>query len=132
MQGEPRSLLDNLSICEENFDVAWILIENRYYNKRLISFQHVKHLLNLNNCTSGAFSNYRKLINEVNSNLAAVQNIQPGVELHELLLQELILNRIKSSHRSEWENKFSSSDTPSLNQLLEFLERKCQSLDCLT
>ena len=86
-------------------------------------------MLSLHNCTSGAFIDYMKLINEVKSNLAAVQNIQPGVELHELLLQEFILNRLKSSHRSEWENKFLSSDTPGLNQLLDFLERKCQSLE---
>ncbi|PSN29774.1 hypothetical protein C0J52_27036 [Blattella germanica] len=99
LQGEPKDLLDNLPICDENFDIAWNLIDERYNNKRLIIFQHVKHLLNLHNGTSGSFSDYRKLINQIKSNLSAIENLESETPLHEILLQELILNKIKYIHR---------------------------------
>jgi hypothetical protein len=40
-----------------------------------------------------------------------------------------INSSVKYNHRGEWEGKFASSDIPKLNDLIDFLERKCQTLE---
>jgi hypothetical protein len=103
LEDEPRQLLQNLPITNDNFKVAWELIYNRYDNKKVICAKHAKALLNLHSTYSGTAQNYRRLINEASSNIATIEGLNTGVSLHEITLMEAILNNIKAHDRQATE-----------------------------
>jgi hypothetical protein len=127
LEDEPRQLLQNLPITNDKFKVARELIYNRYDNKKIICAKHAKALLNLHSAYSGAAQDYRRLINEVSSNIAAIEGLNTGVSLHEIILMEAILNNIKAHDRQDWEVRTASSHFPKLQNLIDFLENKCQA-----
>jgi hypothetical protein len=96
LEDEPRQLLQNLPIANDNFKVAFELVYNKCDNKRIICAKHAKALLNLHSAYSGTAQDYRRLINEVSSNIAAIEGLNTGVSLHEIILIEAILNNIKA------------------------------------
>ncbi|XP_047106253.1 uncharacterized protein LOC124775465 [Schistocerca piceifrons] len=79
----------------------------------------------------GAASNYRQLINHVCSHLKALEALKPDVPLHEVILSEEILSSMRPTDRHEWEVKMSGSTFTTLNQLIDFLETKCQALELI-
>jgi hypothetical protein len=44
LKHEPKEMISNLQITNENFAVAWQLVTQRYNNKRLIAMLHAKNL----------------------------------------------------------------------------------------
>lgn len=131
LEGEPKQLLANMELTSENFIPCYNLIVNRYLNRKLILNSHVKGLLTLSSATDGNAANYRKLVNQIRTNLNGIDSVESNIPIHELLITELVLNKIKYNHRLEFENKYSDSQSTSLNDLIDFLESKSQTLELL-
>jgi hypothetical protein len=92
----------------------------------------MKALLKVSSATSGTCQNYRRLVNEVSCNLInALEGVDTGVPIHELLLIEVILSKMKLAHRHDCETKNAGSKFHGLRELLEFLETKCQALEII-
>jgi hypothetical protein len=75
LQGEAKQLIANLTVSEDNFNHAWDLIVARYHNPKIICAEHAKSLLSLPHVAKYDASQYRKLVNEVTSNVNAIQNL---------------------------------------------------------
>lgn len=128
LDGEAKGLIENIAITSGNFDVAWKLLVDRYNNPKIISAQHVKALLSLSNATSGTCQDNRGLVNEVSSNLKAQEGLGIEVPIHELLLIEVILSKMKLADSHDWEIKNAGARFHRLKELLEFLEAKMPSI----
>jgi hypothetical protein len=73
LQGEAEQLIANLTISEDNLNHAWDLIVARYNNPKMICAKHAKSLLNLPLVAKEDASQYRKLVNEVTSNVNKIK-----------------------------------------------------------
>jgi diphosphomevalonate decarboxylase len=62
LQGEAKSLIQNLPVTTENFHVAWQLVTDRYSNKKLIAMMHIKQLCQLSLVSKGNSGNLSLLI----------------------------------------------------------------------
>lgn len=124
--GEPKALLQNLSVSEANFDVAWELLLKRYNNTRLISSDHVQKLFQPPELQPNSHRSLRALIDHFNSHVNAIKALQLEVPLDQILLSQLLLNNLNTALVSEWEDKSKLDTFPTFQQLIEFLERKCK------
>jgi hypothetical protein len=129
LSGEPHHLIENLPVSQDNFKVAWDLIRSWYHNPRLISDLHIKELMALRNARHDSPKELRLLINQLCSNLNAVEALKIETPLHEIILSHLVLERISLSLRKQWENSSPSEVYPSLKDLIQFLESNCQTLE---
>ena len=105
LKGEPHQLIQNLPISSDNFLVAWNTICKRYENKKLIATQHIKALLSLPACHKATASELRQLNNNLMSNLNAIQCLHLETPLHEVLLQQLVLEKLDPITRKEFETQ---------------------------
>ncbi|XP_046985874.1 uncharacterized protein LOC124555853 [Schistocerca americana] len=131
LRGEAKDLLKHIPVTAGNLAIAWGLITQRYNNPKIIAARHAKALLALPTVGHGAASDYRQLINHVCSHLKALEALKPDVPLHEVILSEEILSSMRPTDRHEWEVKMSGSTFTTLNQLIDFLETKCQALELI-
>jgi len=125
-------LISNLQITNENFLVAWRLVTQRYNNKRLIAMMHAKHLCQMPQAKKGDASSLRQLINHVSSHMNALQALSLNVSVQDLMLNHLMLATLDTETQREWElHTASRADTPTIAELITFLESRCRALELL-
>jgi diphosphomevalonate decarboxylase len=127
---EAHQLIQNLPITEQNFHVAWNLVCDRYNNQRLIAAAHVKSLLSLPMINKESATDLRALINQFQSNLNAVKALDLGIPLHEVLSQILVEHEVELT-RKQWEMKAVTQGVTEFEELIKFLEGKCQALELI-
>jgi len=122
-------LISNLQITNENFLVAWRLVTQRYNNKRLIAMMHAKHLCQMPQAKKGDASSLRQLISHVSSHMDALQTLSLNVSVQDLMLNHLMLATLDTETQREWELYTASrADTPTIAELITFLESRCRAL----
>jgi Protein of unknown function (DUF1759)/Putative peptidase (DUF1758) len=132
LSGEAHALIKSLPVCEANFTVAWDMLVGRYHNDRLIASQHVQALLNLPMVTRESASELRALINQLKGNMNAIAALQLQTPLHEILLSQLLLDKVDVASRKQWESTVTSKELPSLESLCSFVEQRCQALEVIS
>ena len=128
LKGQPKELIQNLPVTSANFKVAYEIICERYNNKRLIAMQHVRALLTLPSAHKNSESEIRHLINQVVSNKNALEAMDLPIPLEDLLISQMIMERLDKYTKMEFESRFDNQGFPSLDDLKQFLEGKCQTL----
>jgi diphosphomevalonate decarboxylase len=132
LKNEAKDLISNLQITNENFLVAWQLVTQRYNNKRLIAMMHAKHLCQMPQVQKGDASSLHQLMNHVSSHMNALQALSLNVPVQDLMLNHLMLATLDTETQREWKlNPASRADTPTIAELVTFLESRCRALELL-
>jgi len=132
LRNEAKDVISNLQITNENFLVAWQLVTQRYNNKRLIPMMHAKHLCQMPQAKEGDASLLRQLINHVLSHMNALKALSLNVSIQDLILNHLMLATLDTETQREWElHTASCADTPTVAELITFLESRCRALELL-
>lgn len=133
LKGDPLQCIQALQTTAENYSVAWKLLTARYENKRLIINMHVKALYDIQpvgreNCTA-----LRHFIDSVRVHISSLEAIGEPVKHWDTLIVFLLNTKIDFQTRKEWENKVNDkhqvTTMPTLEEFLDFLNCKCQTLD---
>jgi hypothetical protein len=130
LQGEAKALIQNLPVTTENFRVTWQLVTDRYSNKKLIAMTHIQQLCQLPSVAKGDLGNLRSLISYINTHRNALQALSLNVMWQELIINDMVLERLDGETHKAWELKTASSqEMASLVDILSFLESRCKVLE---
>jgi hypothetical protein len=124
---EAHQLIQNIPVTEQNFHVAWNLVCDRYNNQRLIAAARVKSLLSLPLINKESATDLRAVINQFQSSLNAVKALDLGIPLHEVLLPQILIDHVDGLPSKQWEMKAVTQGVTELEELIKFLEGKCQA-----
>jgi hypothetical protein len=97
----------------------------------LIAATHVSNLLALPTVNKGSALDLRALINQVNSNVNAIEALQLTTPLHEVIIGQKILDHLDAPSRKEWELASTSHGFPNLEEFIQFLEKRCRALELI-
>jgi hypothetical protein len=106
LKDEAKALIVNLPITNENFNVAWGLIQQRYNNVKLIAMQHVGQLFQTPETKKGDATSLRQLINFIVSNINAVEALNLNTSLQTLMLNHIFLAALDADTHRAWELRF--------------------------
>jgi len=131
-KGDALKLIENLDVTASNYTTAIQSLQKRYENKKAVVNYHINKLLFSLPKVSGESSvDTRKLIDAVNQHILALRKLTLPVDQWDALLIPLILKRLDKKTTREWELKQSSNILPKLDELIEFLTKKCFALESL-
>lgn len=129
-KSDALKLIESLEIVSENYSVALSILQKRYENKRAVINYHINNLLfKLPNATKESSVQTRKLLDIINQHLLALEKLSMPVQHWDALLIPLILQKIDDRTVREWEGRQTNNVLPSLNELIEFLTKKCFALE---
>jgi hypothetical protein len=97
---EAHQLIQNLPVTQQNFQVAWNLLCDRYSNERLVAAAHVKSLLSLPVIKKESATDIRTLTNQFQSNLNAIKALDLSIPLHEVLLSQILIEHVDEVTKS--------------------------------
>ncbi|XP_072398150.1 uncharacterized protein [Diabrotica undecimpunctata] len=131
LRNEPLKLIDNLEIIDSNVEIAIQNLCNRFENKYLIVNSHLNSLLNAPLITKPNAHALRDFLTQIKSHLAALENLNISNQLTDLILINLFTQKLDYNTKKSFETERNINKLPSLMELLEFIERKCEILENL-
>ncbi|XP_050515055.1 uncharacterized protein LOC126890243 [Diabrotica virgifera virgifera] len=131
LDGTPLSLIRNLPITNDNYQVAYDLIVKRYTNVRRCATAHWDAIMGVQKISAVNSKNLAKLVDTFLENLAALKTLGLPTEHWDFIMFNLLLSKldVDSIKLFELENK--SNEIPSFKKLVAFIETQYIAYDNL-
>ncbi|XP_065089784.1 uncharacterized protein LOC135710976 [Ochlerotatus camptorhynchus] len=125
LKGKAESVLSDQIVNENNFQIAWNVLEERFENKRTIIDVHVGGLLNLRKMSRESSVELRQLVDDCNRNVEALKfHALPMEGMSEQLVISLLTSKLDNATVALWENSVKPKELPKYKETLEFLQNR--------
>ena len=128
-KGSSQQLIKNLLITEENYEIAWEQLTDRYENKRAIVKTHLDNLLNYPPMKGDTGTGLRRLIESYKESLMALSIQGCDISTWDPILIHIIGAKIDPDSKKEWELQLTTNELPELRKLMKFLDVRAKALE---
>ncbi|XP_063384362.1 uncharacterized protein LOC134670465 [Cydia fagiglandana] len=127
--GEPKSLIQHLSVIGDNYSVAIDLLNARYNNKRLLADRLLHNLLSAPHVTTKGASGLKMFLNTLIENTKALEKMQFPVDSWCYLLFYINFQKLDGNLKKHFEDKHADKELPTFSDLIKFLETEIRILE---
>lgn len=131
LEGTAQEVINSITFSAMNYNIAWESLCERFNNKNLLIYNHVKALFNLPSLTSESSSGLRNLIDEVSKNLRALNTLGQNTTDWDCLITFMIRERLDPGTVREWEQHCVKDEIPTLEEMIAFIRGKADLLKTL-
>lgn len=122
-------MISSLEISDSNYEVAWILLKERYDNKRVIVQNHIKAIMELPSMTKENYTELRQIADGATKHLHALQALKRPTAQWDDLLIHILSSKIDALTLREWQSSLTDTELPTLKQFFDFITHRCQMLE---
>ncbi|XP_018373217.1 PREDICTED: uncharacterized protein LOC108767715 [Trachymyrmex cornetzi] len=131
LKGEAAETIASIEISGLNYADAWSRLRERYENERLAVQNHIKAIFELpilrkENCVV-----LRNILDGVLKHTRALQALRRPTAQWDDLLIHIITGKLDFITIKEWENSLETRELPTFQEFVEFLKRRCQTLEAV-
>ncbi|GFR28826.1 integrase catalytic domain-containing protein [Trichonephila clavata] len=120
LRSDALSIVNSLFITNDNFEIAWKLLKDRYFNKREIMSSLMKKFINITPLSGESSTQILNLMLE-----SLEYKVDPTSDT---LLMHMILFKLDTNSRTWFERTFPTDAIPRLDELLQFLATQARSI----
>ncbi|KAI5637155.1 pao retrotransposon peptidase domain-containing protein [Phthorimaea operculella] len=134
LEGAAAVVVQSIEFSAKNYSVAWKLLKERYDNKRLLTNNHVSALFNIEPITRESSLSVKRLIDNLNKNLSALESLGEPVKSWDTLLIYIVVQKLDSKTFREWEGykgRQSNTESTTLDKFISFLRSHADLLETL-
>ncbi|XP_062708516.1 uncharacterized protein LOC134288257 [Aedes albopictus] len=131
LKGEAASVLDAMDITDVNYQVAWDLLVERFENRRVIKQKHLKALFTIKQVPEDSPRELRRLLTEFQRNVNALKQLNEPTDEWGTLLVYLLTSKLDGSSRRYWETQIQDDESPTYEEIVQFINRRCHTLEAL-
>lgn len=131
LKDEPANVIKSLEVSASNYEVAWSLLNDRCENKRLITNNHIKSILDLAIIAKESSTALRSLSDELNKNIRCLKALGHPVDSWNTLLIQIILTKLDQTTRRKWEQVSIKGTYPTFEEFSVFLKKRCEFLEAV-
>ncbi|XP_065094041.1 uncharacterized protein LOC135714581 [Ochlerotatus camptorhynchus] len=125
--GQAAGIIDEDLINNNDYDAAWMLLTQRYEDKRVVVDKHVENLFNLPKLSQENAANMRKLIDSSTKNVEGLRHQNLPVDgLGEQMLVNLIAAKMDKRLRVAWEARQKKNVLSTYAATIDFLQEQCR------
>lgn len=118
-------------LSDQNFEVAWNILEKRYDKLCIIVQAHIQSVLELPHIKKENYLELRQLLNVTTKHINALKALKRPVENWDNLIVHILGNKLDPLTFRDWEDTLSGHELSRLEQLMDFLMKKCQTLETI-
>ncbi|XP_011858178.1 PREDICTED: uncharacterized protein LOC105555746 [Vollenhovia emeryi] len=130
LKGDAAEVVSSLEMTGDNYRDAWARLKERYDNKRLIQ-NHIKAIFDLPVVKREDGAAIRQVLDGVLKHTRALRALERPIEYWGDLLIHVISGKLDIRTIKEWENSIESTRVPAFDELVEFLKKRCQTLEAV-
>ncbi|XP_051157419.1 uncharacterized protein LOC127279228 [Leptopilina boulardi] len=119
LTGKAADKIESLETTDANYQVAWKLLEKYYDDPSLVINNHIKAFFELTNCANASATAISDLLNTVTKDYRALEALnKPFLESFPVYA---VVAKLDPQTRLEWKEHVQSNNSPTMEELLEFL-----------
>ncbi|XP_055678197.1 uncharacterized protein LOC129786957 [Lutzomyia longipalpis] len=126
LQGEASLTIAHFGISDENYSVAWKMVQDRYDDNHKIVNSHIETFLKQSAVAQPSASGLRKLFTTSASILQAMEALK--VTQRDPWLIHIIREKLDAESQVLWSREI-NDDIPTWQQFEAFLHKRCKSLE---
>ncbi|XP_059061597.1 uncharacterized protein LOC131854485 [Achroia grisella] len=134
LEGTAAVVIQSFEFSSKNYEIAWQLLCERFDNKRLLLQNHVSALFNIEPVTKESSTVLKRVVDQVNKNLRALESLGEPVKHWDTLLIHIVIHKLDSKSYREWEELKSNLDKNkpiTFNDFITFLRNRADLLESL-
>lgn len=120
VNGDAKRVIQHIPLNEDGYDIAWSLLTERYQNEKLIVNIHIDNIMKQPTIVTENVVLLRQLIDITKSNLKALDSMDQQTNTWDSMIIYIVVQKLDSKTKREWELFSSSKQLPKLNQLYDF------------
>ncbi|XP_036140825.1 uncharacterized protein LOC118644954 [Monomorium pharaonis] len=129
--GKAAEIIESLEVSAANYHEAWQMLTMRYDKKRLIIQKHIQAIYGLPVLTKENHTALRELCDSILKHVRALKAIGRPTDQWGDLLVYLITSKLDTVTNKAWEDSLVEVEYPTLKALMEFLDRRCNTLEII-
>ncbi|XP_076397869.1 uncharacterized protein LOC143266118 [Megachile rotundata] len=122
LTGSAASVTNSLTASEENYTVAWDLVQKRFNKPRKIIQSHIRAIFDLPEMSKESPSSLRAIAEGAEMHVNALKCLKATTDCNDFLIY-IITAKLDKQTRTSWERTLDDDDRPTFNDLLSFLNR---------
>ena len=131
LEGDALKCISGLSLTENNYDQAKVILENRYGNKQLIISTHMSSLVKLAPVKTNDITSLRRLYDEIESHVRSLLTLGIDIKNYGSMLTTVILEKLPAEIKLILTRNFDEG-LWDLKQILDLLDRELKAREnCL-
>lgn len=127
LTGDALALIRVFPITGKYYCEAYEALVARYRDKRELAFTCWKEMQSLSLQSNNAHE-FRRVLDTFNENLAILKRLELPIEQWDFILCYLLLSKLNSTMRCEFEQEYPNNELPTYTTLKSFLYAKCEAL----
>ncbi|XP_030763274.1 uncharacterized protein LOC115887891 [Sitophilus oryzae] len=131
LRGIANETISSLEACDDNYQIAWNILQDRFENKPLLVNNHIKSIFNLPSLTKESHQGLRMLLDGVQKHINALKVLKLPTEHWDALIIHIITSKLDNATRRSWESTIFNTELPTYNELIDFLKEKCRILETI-
>lgn len=131
LKNEAAQVITSLSVSEENYEIAWQLLTERFQNKRAIVSAHIKGIVELPNINKESHNLVRSFLDAFLKHYRALERLDESVKHWDTILIYLLASKLDIISRKEWESYIKNNQLPKICDFTTFLTERCHLLEAL-
>ncbi|XP_073841598.1 uncharacterized protein [Musca autumnalis] len=131
LSGEADKLISHLALTEENYKTEWMLLQDRYNNKRILVSTLVEKIINQPTGISSTAS-IKALHDTTRECMLALKNLDIDTSSWDALLIQLITKKLDQTLYIRFMQSLTKpKEVPTMNELFAFLELQFESRESI-
>jgi hypothetical protein len=128
LTGEATKILKSMDSTDDNYDVAWEILVNRYQNERELFFSILKRFTNQPVMTAESSAGIRNMIDVSKECIRSLSNLKVPVDSWDGILVFLMVQKLDPETKKAWELSLDHKEIPKLSEFEPFLEQRARAL----
>lgn len=131
LQGSASVVIKSLEFSNDNYDVAWQLICERFDNKGQLITNHFQDLLSIEALPKESDNLLRNLADHITKHLRALNTLGEPTDNWDSLIVHIFAHKLDSVTLRNWEEVKNRQRSPTLQEFREFLRKRADILESL-
>ncbi|RLU26233.1 hypothetical protein DMN91_000026 [Ooceraea biroi] len=129
ISGDAAKIIESIELTEQNYTTAWELLQQRYDDPRSLKKKHIQCLFMMPIVAKESAKALRDLIDHTSRHLRVLKVLGLPIDSWDELIMHMMETRFDVKTLRAWEEEVESKDEAKLDDMIEFLKRKCQTLE---
>lgn len=132
LRGPALALINALPLVEENYEIAYTTLQDRYANSRRLAHHYFNQIRDFKREPAPSHQFYQNFLSTHTNNISALKRIyDPQFDCEDFLLFSLALNNLDALTKADFEKSMHVGTFPKYKDLIDFITCKARAFELM-
>ncbi|XP_011699619.1 PREDICTED: uncharacterized protein LOC105456927 [Wasmannia auropunctata] len=129
ISGDAAKIIESIELTAQNYPTAWELLQQRYDDPKSLKKKHIQCLFSMPTVVKESAKALRDLVDYASRHLRMLKVLGSPTDAWDDIIMYMLEAKFDGKTLRAWEEEVESNEGAKLSDMLEFLKKKCQTLE---